>query len=162
MLQTRHAPAPDALRLAPGLALARAISEHNQFLPNVHAGGWAADTVAGRWYREASLARDPYLGPSADQAPRTSARYPRYDASLDLRAEIERCVELCRARDLDLLVQDHTRPDTQLSVAKVFVPGLRHFWARLGPGRLYEVPVGLGLRERPTPESELNPVPIFI
>jgi ribosomal protein S12 methylthiotransferase accessory factor len=67
-----------------------------------------------------------------------------------------------RARGLELLVQDHTRPDTGLHVVKVVVPGLRHFWARLGPGRLYDVPVALRLRERANAEHELNPTPLFV
>ena len=36
-------------------------------------------------------------------------------------------------------------------------PGLRHFWARYGPGRLYDVPVSQGWLGRPRQESELNP-----
>jgi len=42
------------------------------------------------------------------------------------------------------------------------VPGLRHHHRRFAPGRLYEVPVGLGLRKRPIQESELNPLPFPI
>jgi oxazoline/thiazoline synthase len=42
------------------------------------------------------------------------------------------------------------------------VPGLRHFWPRFGPGRLYDVPVRLGWREHPLDESQLNPVPLFV
>ena len=49
-----------------------------------------------------------------------------------------------------------------LPVVKVVVPGLRHFWARFAPGRLYEVPVQLGLLDRPLREEELNPVAMFI
>ena len=40
-------------------------------------------------------------------------------------------------------------------------PGLRHFWRRLGPGRLYDVPVRLGWLDRPTPEDEINPWNVF-
>jgi len=40
----------------------------------------------------------------------------------------------------------------------VVVPGLRHFWPRYGPGRLYDVPVRLGWLPAPLDESELNPV----
>jgi ribosomal protein S12 methylthiotransferase accessory factor len=42
------------------------------------------------------------------------------------------------------------------------VPGLRHFWARFAPGRLYDVPVAMGWLERPVPEAELNPTPVFV
>lgn len=41
-------------------------------------------------------------------------------------------------------------------------PGLRHFWRRLAPGRLYQVPVALGwIAERLT-EEELNPIGFFL
>jgi ribosomal protein S12 methylthiotransferase accessory factor YcaO len=143
------------------LALSRAITEHNQFLPHVSAVSHPSASVAGRWYREARIEHERYLAP-APVPPRRRQDHPRYDAGLDLQAEILRCAQLVRARGLELLVQDHTRPDTDLCVAKVTVPGLRHFWARFGPGRLYDVPVALGLREQPTPESELNPVPMFV
>ena len=36
---------------------------------------------------------------------------------------------------LEVLVLDQTRPDVGLPVVRVVVPGLRHFWARFGPGR---------------------------
>jgi ribosomal protein S12 methylthiotransferase accessory factor len=42
------------------------------------------------------------------------------------------------------------------------VPGLRHFWARFAPGRLYDIPVQMGWMEKPLPEEELNPIPVFI
>jgi oxazoline/thiazoline synthase len=41
---------------------------------------------------------------------------------------------------------------------RVIVPGLRHFYRRFAPGRLYDVPVKLGWRDRPMLESEVNPV----
>jgi len=40
----------------------------------------------------------------------------------------------------------------------VIVPGLRHFYRRFAPGRLYDVPVKLGLRDRPLSEDEFNPL----
>jgi ribosomal protein S12 methylthiotransferase accessory factor len=41
------------------------------------------------------------------------------------------------------------------------VPGLRHFWRRLGPGRLYDVPVKLGWLAEPTPEDKVNHWNVF-
>jgi oxazoline/thiazoline synthase len=41
------------------------------------------------------------------------------------------------------------------------VPGMRHFWRRLGAGRLYDVPVRLGWLDRPAREDELNPRSVF-
>jgi hypothetical protein len=51
-------------------------------------------------------------------------------------------------------VLDQTRPDIGLPVVKTIVPGMRHFWPRYAPGRLYD-PAAL------VPEDEFNPVPIF-
>ena len=48
-------------------------------------------------------------------------------------------------------------PTSRFRWSRVIVPGLRHFYRRFGPGRLYDVPVKLGLRDRPLPESELTP-----
>jgi ribosomal protein S12 methylthiotransferase accessory factor len=62
---------------------------------------------------------------------------------------------------LEMLVLNQTRPDVGLSVAKVMVPGLRHFWARFAPGRLYDVPVRMGWLAQKKEEAELNPIPIF-
>jgi ribosomal protein S12 methylthiotransferase accessory factor len=47
-------------------------------------------------------------------------------------------------------------------VVKVIVPGLRHFWMRFAPGRLYDVPVKLGWRSTPLREEDVNPVPMFL
>ena len=57
---------------------------------------------------------------------------------------------------------DQTRPDIGMPVARTIVPGLRHFWARFAPGRLYDVPVKMGWREAPTAEKDLNPIWVFI
>ena len=46
-------------------------------------------------------------------------------------------------------------------MVKVVVPGMRHFWRRLAPGRLYDVPVKLGWRDQPLHESDLNPIPVM-
>jgi oxazoline/thiazoline synthase len=59
---------------------------------------------------------------------------------------------------LDSYWLDLTRPEIGLPVARVIVPGLRHAWRRLGPGRLYDVPVALGWLSRPRAEGEMNPI----
>ncbi|HVV81730.1 MAG TPA: YcaO-like family protein, partial [Kofleriaceae bacterium] len=76
--------------------------------------------------------------------------------------DVRACVARAAARDLEVLVLDQTRPDLALSAVKVLVPGLRHFWPRLGPGRLYDVPVALGRRAAPLAEEQLNPVPLWL
>jgi ribosomal protein S12 methylthiotransferase accessory factor len=63
---------------------------------------------------------------------------------------------------MEILVLDQTRPDLGMPVAKVIVPGLRHFWARFAPGRLYDVPVQMRWLEKPRMEEELNPIPMIL
>jgi ribosomal protein S12 methylthiotransferase accessory factor len=79
-------------------------------------------------------------------------------AGMDRREQINACVKLARRLGLDFLVLDQTRPDVQIPVVRVIVPGLRPFARRLAPGRLYDVPVKLGLRQRPPREAGLNPL----
>ena len=67
------------------------------------------------------------------------------------------CQRIAAARGIEILVLDQTRPDVGLPVVRVVAPGLRHFWARFGPGRLYDVPVQQGWLPRAVQEGELNP-----
>ena len=66
------------------------------------------------------------------------------------------------AQGIEMIVLDQTDPDLGLPVVKITAPGLRHFWPRFGPGRLYDVPVRLGWRDRPLAESALNPAHLFL
>ena len=68
------------------------------------------------------------------------------------------CVDLTKQAGLDFLVLDQTRLDIEVPVVRVIVPGLRHFYRRFAPGRLYDVPVKLGWRDRPVAESDVNPI----
>jgi len=62
---------------------------------------------------------------------------------------------------MEFLVLDQTRPDIGLPVVRVIVPGLRHFWERFAPGRLFDVPVDASWREHALAETDLNPVPVI-
>ena len=85
------------------------------------------------------------------------ARSPKF-AGLDRRDQVLGCVKLAGRLGFDFLVLDQTRPDIQVPVARVIVPGLRQFHRHFAPGRLYDVPVKLGLRKRPLREADLNPL----
>jgi ribosomal protein S12 methylthiotransferase accessory factor len=102
------------------------------------------------------LRKAAYLLPHG-KAPVRRARSSRF-ASLDRREQVLACVKLASRFGLDFLVLDQTRPDIQVPVVRVIVPGLRHFYRRFAPGRLYDVPVTLGWLDKPTLESDLNPV----
>lgn len=80
----------------------------------------------------------------------------------DVSAAVELCVERAARVGLETLALDMSRPDIELAVAMVCVPGLRYFWPRFGPGRLYDVPVAMGWRATPLSEGALNPTPLFL
>ena len=77
---------------------------------------------------------------------------------MDRRDQVLGCVKLAQGLGLDFLVLDQTRPDVGVPVVRVIVPGLRPFDRRFAPGRLYDVPVRLGLRKRALREADLNPL----
>jgi ribosomal protein S12 methylthiotransferase accessory factor len=152
--------------LDPRVALRRALTELNQLMPAVVEPapdgqyGYDDPTVVN-WWRHATVANQPYLLPDPEQRPSRPADYgylPRQDLLEDITAIQARVEEL----GMELLVLNQTRPDIGLPVAKVIVPGMRHFWARFAPGRLFDVPVRLGRLTRPTSYEELNPIPMFL
>ncbi|MGW2641745.1 TOMM precursor leader peptide-binding protein, partial [Streptomyces sp. NPDC001348] len=150
----------------PALALRRALTEMGQLLPAVGAGrpggGYGiTDPLPVRWWRQATLANQSYLAPDPATRPRTPGDWT-YVVRTDLLDDVKAITELVSAKGLELLVLDQTRPDVGMPVVKVLVPGLRHFWARYAPGRLFDVPVALGRLSRPTPYEQLNPIPLFV
>ena len=149
--------------LDPAVALLRAFAELNQFVSGADAGGPVplGDEETLRWLRTATVANQPHLAADPRVPPRRLADFTNA-ASGDLLADIRYGQRLVEARGMEMLVLDLTRADAGMPVAKVIVPGLRHFWARFAPGRLYDVPVAMGWLERPLAEAELNPNPVFI
>jgi ribosomal protein S12 methylthiotransferase accessory factor len=144
------------------LGVLRAVTEMNQFLPYLSgpmAGASAGDRDVAAWLEGATLAEQRHLAP-ADAPAIDPARYPRL-WSTDLRDDVMTCVDIARRAGIEVVVMDQTRPDLELPVVRVVAPGLRHFWQRLGPGRLHDVPLALGWIDRPTPEDELNPIAVF-
>jgi ribosomal protein S12 methylthiotransferase accessory factor len=139
----------------PRIALLRALTEVNQFLSIGLMGARNAsprDDGATPFY----LRDHPYLTPNGHALVR-----PERDSvfgRLDRREQVMACVNLAKSYGLDFLVLDQTRPDIEVPVVRVIVPGLRHFYRRFAPGRLYDVPVKLGLLDRPLSENELNPL----
>ncbi len=134
--------------LDPMLGVARALTELNQFL---------ASEQAGRVLFPATAALDDctFLQPKAGTSPRVAGDFSAFWSD-DLREDIRTCVGRARDRGMETLVLDQTRADIGLAVVKVVVPGLRHFWARFAPGRLYDIPAILGWRCRPLTEAQLN------
>jgi ribosomal protein S12 methylthiotransferase accessory factor len=148
--------------LDPATALRRALTELNQLLPAVLTDESTSDDPdAQRWWEHATVANQPYLIPDPSVPHRKPADYG-YTYAADLAEDIASVRARLEAAGLEVLVLDQTRPDIGLPVLKVIVPGLRGFWARFAPGRLYDVPVHLGRRPAPARYEELNPLPLFV
>ncbi|WP_323379198.1 TOMM precursor leader peptide-binding protein [Streptomyces durbertensis] len=152
----------------PRRALRRAVTEMCQLLPPGEAAGDGngpcaptGNAALDAWWRHATVRNQPFLVPDAGQSALGPSAYDHRPRG-DLREDIEDFESLVRARGMELLVLDQTRPDVGLPVVKVIVPGMRHFWARLAPGRLFDVPVELGWLDRRTRRADLNPVPLFV
>lgn len=153
--------------LDPHTALSRALAEVNQFLPIVSRTGTDGATRYGlddpaslRWFTGVRIAEQPWLRPDPQVAPTTRDTH-RSQVTGDLAGDIAHCVAVARRCGLEVLVVDQTRPDVDLAVVKVVVPGARHFWRRLGPGRLWEVPRRLGRTPVADTEADLNPYSVF-
>jgi ribosomal protein S12 methylthiotransferase accessory factor len=165
-------PTPDLLiglgaNLDPSKALLKAVTEVNQFLPAVWRQApngqtiysWP-DNVAVRFWQNETLATQPQLVPDSTVPPINLSSMLN-QAGGDLCANLQTCLRIARELGLEVLALDQSHPDIDLSVVRVVVPGLRHFWRRLGPGRLYDVPVQLGWLPTASREEDLNPVSIF-
>lgn len=138
------------------IAVLRALTELNQFLSIGLMGGGSGDTASDDGFMPFRLQDFPYFTPSGNPIIRSDCG-PKF-ADLDKRDQVTACVGLTNREGLDFLVLDQTRPDIEVPVARVIVPGLRHFYRRFAPGRLYDVPVKLRLRDHSLSEEELNPL----
>lgn len=151
----------------PALGILRALTELNQVLPYFDTQDQALDVKPGdresdviHWMNNATLDNQPHLVPDPSCPPQSVADYPVLWSD-DLRDDVMTSVAIAAERGLETLVLDQTRPDVGLSVVKVIVPGLRHFWRRFAPGRLYDVPVQMGWLNAPLKEQDLNPIALF-
>ena len=151
--------------LDPKLAALRAVTEANQFLPAVYARDENGrtqyvedDPETLDWFRTQTIRNNAWLAPTARTIGRADHPIPAVTTVADC---VQFAVSTAADAGMEVLVLDQSRPDLDLRVAKVMVPGMRHFWRRLGAGRLYDVPVRLGDRDAPTPYDQLNPLSVF-
>ena len=150
----------------PHVAALRAVCEMNQFLNWVQGSGSGGagyqvdDPQCLWWWQNAKLVDHPYLAPAPGATLRGKHDYPVPD-TMDVREDVEQCRALVEDKGMEFLVLDQTRPDIGMPVARVIVPGMRHFWERFAPGRLFDVPVKMGWRDSPLREEDLNPAPVI-
>lgn len=148
-----------------GVATTRAVTEMNQQLPRLlkakrQESGSLPNDDMDAWLSTASTHELLYLAPSNPE--RLMICDDVEPNRLSLGASIDVVVDVLRTKGIDVYVLDQSRRETDLVVVKVIAPGLRHFWARFAPGRLYDVPVATKLINKPLEERNLNPIPMFL
>ena len=150
------------------VAIEHALCEMNHLLPAVlpqnrtSSGDYPyPDRSQKRWWRSATIVSEPYLLPDPNLVSMTAAQYGPFPSMSEAELADTVCNRL-QESGMEVLALNQTRPDVNIPVAKVIVPGLRHFWARFAAGRLYDVPVSLGWVDRPRLEKDLNPIAMFV
>lgn len=151
------------------IALERALVELNQILPIAEARGTDAkngkylvtDKVFVDWLENATLENQRYLAPLQNVEMKKTADY-RALCAANVYDSVMFCLEKVKALGMETLVLNLTRRDIGMPVVRVMIPGLRHFWKRLGKGRLYDVPVKMGWLDSPLKEEDMNPIGLFI
>jgi oxazoline/thiazoline synthase len=138
------------------IALLRTLTELNQFLSIGLMGGGSGEKSSLDGVTPLRLQEYPFLTPNGAAATH-SASDPKF-SRLDTQEQVAACVAVAKQQGLDFMVLDQTRADIEVPVVRVVVPGMRHFYKRFAPGRLYDVPVKLGLRDGPTAEQDLNQI----
>ncbi len=151
----------------PEIALLRALTEMNQFLHMMDSWRKEAEKddlefkKVNDWLEQETLKSQIYFKPDEKKKMRTQRDFVpvHHDNLLD---DIHYCRKIVEKHGMEMLVLDQTRTDIGLPVVKVVVPGLRHFWARYAPGRLYDIPVKMGWLKQPLKEEQLNPIKMFM
>lgn len=145
----------------PRVALRRACGEMGQmFAATVDFENADASLPADmrEWLARGSLSRHPYLVPLSSQ----SRRLDESSTAAHSEPKAQHILELLERRGYEVFALDQTRPDIGVPVVRAIVPGLRHFWPRFGPGRLFDVPAQLGWLRRTRSEAQLNPTACFL
>jgi bacteriocin biosynthesis cyclodehydratase domain-containing protein len=142
------------------IAITRAITEMNQKLDWTF---WEReekeilhpdDMRMHQWLTYATTKNLPFLGQSKNRI--SASSYPKYQ-STDLLKDLKHCQAILENAGMEVLMLDLSRPEINLSIVNMIVPGLRQVSANFAPGRIYDVPVKMGLLSTPKTENELYP-----
>lgn len=147
----------------PRRAIRHALAEMDQLLPIVlrPQSPHSRNQATFQWLREIDCRNEPWLLPNGQTSPPGDS-LPRELRTGGVGDVIDYYVEDLKRIGIETIVIDQSRPDIDMTVARVIAPGMRHIWRRTAPGRLFDVPPYMNWQARPTPEGELNPYSIFI
>src|SRR5262249_49207664 len=135
----------------PKVALKKALMEMTQFLPVIISG-----RDPGCFLRTENGQTDlSFVAPDE----RVAKRYHDFPSPVarNVQEDVLLCAKLAQSWGLDMLVLEQTRKHVGMPVVKILVPGMRSWWARFAPGRLYTLPIQLGWLATPRTEAALNP-----
>ena len=144
------------------IALERSVIELNQLLPillterSKKAGASMYD-----WLDSQYIAENEYVVPNGSNKVKLHHQYQALEKP-DIIKAVSHLIKRLENKGVELLCLDLTQPDIGMPVVKMIAPGLRHYWRRTGPGRLYDVPVRLGWLKAPNTEDQLNSFSITI
>jgi oxazoline/thiazoline synthase len=135
----------------PQVALTRSLTEMTQLLPSLLSGR------NPRCFLSAEDAQSDmsFLTPE-EQLPPTLCSDFSPPVARQPKQQVLSCVELVKSWGLEMITLEQTRENIGMPVVKVVVPGMRSWWARFAPGRLYTLPVQLGWLASAKVESEMN------
>ena len=144
----------------PVIAVVRALTEVCQSEAGI--SDWNAEStpegvpeIEGEWLAAVTTTTDPWLAPHGS-VPLARA------SKLNLHESLDAVLLALSKAGLEAWWMDLTRRDIGLPVVRTVVPGLRHFWNRFAPGRLYDVPVSLGWVPDGYGEDDVNPRWVFM
>lgn len=140
--------------LEPTIAFRRSLNEVIQVASYIKENGAPRNTAMGNWLATVSIKTLPFL--AGNQAIVRSADAYQHLATGNLVSDIGNCAGRLGAKGLGAYYVNMTRGKSLLPTVRAIVPGLRHFWPRFAPGRLYDVPVEMGWLDRRLSEDELN------
>ncbi|WP_019615218.1 YcaO-like family protein [Psychromonas ossibalaenae] len=132
------------------LAAQRALTELCQLIPIRDQNGAPFDFNA--------VVEHPFLFPGNFPA----VEGDDFNASGNIKTDIENIVNKLKELDLETLVLNYSREPLPIKAAKVFVPGLCHIWPQLANPRLYQAPVDLGWLESANTEDTINQQALYI
>lgn len=156
-----------ACHFDPTIAMIRAVRELNQIMThttldkafafeNVHPG----QKEFAKWVTSENLRNHTHLNPLT----KNNFQPEKYTSfhSDDFLDYINEFNALFEKKGLYAYWLNLSQANIEFSTVKVIIPGLRHFWNRLGPGRLYDAPVELGMISSPKAEDQMNKTPYFL
>lgn len=149
--------------LDPNIAIRKAINELTQIMIKSNTRDISIESIPNhekelmQWLTNENIENHNHLSPNGV----TTNLMPNFSTD-DFINDITFCLKKFEKNELDVLFLNLTHPDLHFPTVRLISPGLRHFWSRLGSGRLYEVPVKMKWLEKQLDETQMNPISYFL